>query len=166
MPTSQNEGMELASRWLRLAGAIIDGLISFAIGFGVFFLIGMNSEAIYMEDTGPFEMDFSGMTLLGVGISWGIYIAINYHFWATRGQSIGKLAVGIKIVRTDGSQASAGRIIGLRFLVMAVVSLFGLIGSIISLVDVLLIFRQEKNCLHDDIADTRVVVANPTPVSY
>ena len=96
----------------------------------------------------------------------GASIAINYHFWATRGQSIGKLAVGIKIVRTDGSQATAGRIIGLRFLVMAVVSLFGLVGSIISLVDVLLIFRKERNCLHDDIADTRVIVAQPTPISY
>ena len=31
------------------------------------------------------------------------------------------------------------------------------LGNLISLVDAILIFREEHNCLHDDIAKTRVV---------
>jgi uncharacterized RDD family membrane protein YckC len=59
------------------------------------------------------------------------------------------------VVRTDGTPVSLGRI----FLLRNVVN--GLLGFIplYSLVDVLFIFGERRQCLHDRLADTIVVKA-------
>ena len=72
------------------------------------------------------------------------------------GQSIAKKWLDIKVVRTDGSPASLGRIFWLRNVVN------GLINQLVpfyGLVDALLIFSDSRQCVHDKIADTIVVVA-------
>ena len=38
-----------------------------------------------------------------------------------------------------------------------------LVGGFIGLIDALLIFREEKNCLHDDLAGTRVILLRDLP---
>lgn len=80
------------------------------------------------------------------------------HLANESGQSIGKRMMNIRVVRSDGSPASLGRIILLRNVVPhAIGSLCGIFG----LVDACLIFGQERRCLHDLIADT--IVVNTTP---
>jgi uncharacterized RDD family membrane protein YckC len=63
--------------------------------------------------------------------------------------------IGIKVVRSDGSKASLGRIFWLRNFVN------GLLGIIpfYQLIDILFIFGDQRQCLHDKIADTIVVKA-------
>jgi uncharacterized RDD family membrane protein YckC len=63
--------------------------------------------------------------------------------------------LGIKVVRTDGSPASVGRIFWLRNVVNGLIGIVPLYG----LVDVLFIFSESRQCLHDKIADTAVVKA-------
>ena len=89
------------------------------------------------------------------------------------GQTIGKKALGIRVVRMDGSRVSFARFFFLRGLAMAViawiVSAVGIaihipyIGNLVSLVDYLMIFGAAHRCLHDYVADTQVVTAESSP---
>ncbi len=153
-PVARWVGIEdLASRWARLGAAIIDFIIMLAISVPIVIFIGL-------VDFDDWEATQSiGDQVLSSVLSVILFIAVNGYFLARNGQSIGKLALGIKIVRTSREKASFGRLIGLRYLPIWIATSIPYIGGLIGLVDILLIFREEKNCLHDDIADTRVVNA-------
>ena len=74
-------------------------------------------------------------------------------------QSIAKKLLDIKVVRSDGSRASVSRIIWLRNSVIWLLSLVPLLGAVVALLDVLFIFGESRQCLHDKIADTIVIKA-------
>jgi uncharacterized RDD family membrane protein YckC len=82
------------------------------------------------------------------------------------GQTIGKKALGIRMITSDGGIPSIWRVFFLRWLPFAVLGA-GLevflkvkgSGTIIHLVDVLLIFQPTRRCLHDLLADTHVIKA-------
>jgi len=63
--------------------------------------------------------------------------------------------LNIKVVRTDGSPITLARIFFLRNLVNGALSIIPLYGFI----DLLFIFNEQRQCLHDKIADTIVVKA-------
>ena len=105
-----------------------------------------------------------------VGLGWLIWnIVLLYRY----GQTVGKKAMGIRVVRMDGSRVSFPRFVFLRWLGMAVIG--GIVGGIcgalhiryvgncVSLVDCLLIFGPASRCLHDYVADTQVVTAESSP---
>ncbi|WP_233261581.1 RDD family protein [Vitiosangium sp. GDMCC 1.1324] len=97
------------------------------------------------------------LSILGMLGSLGV-LGYQLHLISTTGQSIGKRMMGILVVRTDGKPIDLGRLVLLRNLVpefinMATCGLFGI-------VDPLLIFTSERRCLHDHIADTKVVKVN------
>ncbi|HXA47554.1 MAG TPA: RDD family protein, partial [Burkholderiaceae bacterium] len=95
---------------------------------------------------------------IGLGVfGWVIYMLINGYFLAQSGQSLGKKALGIKIVRTDGSQPPLQHIVLRRLAPMYVAQVIPYIGPLLGLVDILLIFRSSRQCIHDQIADTLVV---------
>jgi uncharacterized RDD family membrane protein YckC len=94
----------------------------------------------------------SGLLIVGLFI----YTAVLVH---RNGQTIAKKLLNIKVVRTDGSKAGLGRIFWLRNVVIVVLSVIPVLGVLVSLVDPLFIFRDNRRCLHDLIADTKVVRA-------
>jgi uncharacterized RDD family membrane protein YckC len=99
--------------------------------------------------------------LAGIAIllgSLGSLAVAGYQIYlAQYGQSIGKRMRHIRVVRNDGSPASLARILLLRNFVPAIIGSFcGLFG----LVDVLTIFGEERRCIHDLLADTKVVKVN------
>jgi uncharacterized RDD family membrane protein YckC len=94
----------------------------------------------------------AGMLSLVGFIAW---IWLTILFVSRNGQSIGKKMLGIKVVRSDGSRASLGRIFWLRNAVNTVLAFVPLYG----LVDILLIFGEARQCVHDKIADTIVIKA-------
>lgn len=67
--------------------------------------------------------------------------------------------VSVKIVRHDGSRVALGRVFGLRMVVPSIIYMVPLLGFVFYLVDVLFIFRGDRRCVHDLMADTRVVSA-------
>jgi uncharacterized RDD family membrane protein YckC len=85
-------------------------------------------------------------------------ISINISLLNGNGQTIGKRAVGTKIVRTDGSPVELWRVIALRWLPLFITRWIPFVGSLAGLADALVIFGSEKRCIHDYIADTIVVV--------
>jgi uncharacterized RDD family membrane protein YckC len=83
------------------------------------------------------------------------WVWLTILFVARNGQTIGKKLLGIKVVRSDGSKASLGRIFWLRNVVNTVLGFIPLYG----IVDLLLIFGEARQCVHDKIADTIVIKA-------
>ena len=142
---------ELAGRGARLGASMLDGVLAMALFFGVAFLMKVPMSA--MEDTtGGAYLGMVAMMFLG-------FVAIQGYFLHTQGQTVGKKLMGLRIVRSDGSRATLGRLLFLRMGLMWVVSLIPVIGNLISFVDCALIFRDSRQCLHDQIADTIVVLA-------
>jgi uncharacterized RDD family membrane protein YckC len=73
------------------------------------------------------------------------------------GQTLGKKMMNIRIVNyDDGLVPSAGRLLGLRYVVN---SFLGQFIPFYAIIDVLLIFGGERRCVHDYIAGTKVVEA-------
>jgi uncharacterized RDD family membrane protein YckC len=143
----------LAERGSRLLAQILDGLSALPGGICLgIALAGANPE------TGA--MTSGGAVLAGIGGLYFLALLIaNLRLLAKEGQSYGKKWAKVRIVRNDGSKASFGRIFGLRYVVNGLIGAIPLLGSLYSLVDILFIFRQDRRCIHDLIADTKVVVA-------
>ena len=92
------------------------------------------------------------VTASAVHIAW-CWLTVKYV--KENGQTIAKRIVGIKVIRTDGSPVSLGRIFWLRNVVNA---LLGVV-PLYNMIEVLFIFGEARQCLHDKIADTIVVRA-------
>lgn len=149
---------ELPSRWLRLGASIIDslivGLVSIPVGF---VLIAILASA--GAEMSPVALELLG-NVVGLLIGFGIFMVINGYLLSKNGQTVGKMACGIKIVDYNDHQLkSLGNIMLLRVVPITFVSQIPLIGPIIGLVNALMIFNTEKRCLHDFIAGTIVVKA-------
>jgi len=139
--------LDLAGRGVRLGAWLLDYVITNAFVYVPMFA-GMAITGFNAQEPSPLAMVFP---LIG-WIAWAIVTAMLV---AKNGQSIAKKLLNIKVVRTDGGKASLGRIFWLRNFVPALL----VITIIFPLIDVLFIFGEEKQCLHDKIADTIVVIA-------
>ena len=93
-------------------------------------------------------------------IGFTVMVAIQGYPLAQSGQTWGKKLLKLKIVNLDGSQPDFLRLVGLRYGSTQLISLVPFVGGLYGLVDSLFIFREDRRCLHDLIAGTRVVVAD------
>jgi uncharacterized RDD family membrane protein YckC len=166
-PTAPPTKGILATRTLRLAGAIVDGAASamFVVPFLVY--------------TGDWTAAISGELSYGTILLGGFasFTAMHGYLLATRGQTIGKWLVGTRIVRADNDEVpSLARTLGLRYgtlaigpvAALAVLVLNGVIAYVLivfGLIDLALVFRGDRRCLHDLIAGTKVVAVARSPVT-
>ena len=160
VPSSHN----YASLGARFSGKLIDVLIMIPLGLviGIGYAFVSPPKDIAVEKTSDlFSMGATGYgygeALLLAVLGMAAYIGIQWTFWASTGQSIGKKVMKTQVVNLDGSQASAKTIALKRYAIMSLIANVPVAGSLVSLIGVLLIFRRDRNCLHDDIAKTRVV---------
>jgi len=143
---------ELASRGSRFAAQFIDGLI-----FGGIALAGGLAMGFSIIKPDPQNALATQITFFAL---WVVsYLLVNGYFLYRNGQTLGKKAMNIRIVRTDGSKAGFARIVWLRLVPFWLVGQIPLLGPLFSLTDPLFIFRESRKCLHDNIADTVVVRA-------
>ena len=151
-------GQELASRLARLGGSLIDSLFAIVTIVPVMYFTGYFAEAFSAAGVSL------GTQLAMVLVSLVLFMAVNGYLLATSGQTVGKRVAGTQIVSVaDGQILPLGKLIGLRSLPISLISLIPVIGSIIPLIDVLLIFRADRRCGHDLIAGTKVVRADAVP---
>ena len=150
----------------RLLGAIIDGLIMIPLSFGTAFLLFGALAPDSVEGSG-FEKFFNQLGALGYleTLIFGLvnivlFIAVQWTFWKATSQSIGKKVMKTQIVNLDGTPASVNTIAFKRYGIISILVMVipGNLANLLSLIDSLLIFRSDRNCLHDDIAQTRVIV--------
>lgn len=147
-----NGELELAGRGARLGAAIIDGVLVAVATVVSSMVLGYNMFTSGATPTFGFQVVFT----IGY-IAW--YAIINGHLLNKNGQTVGKKLLGIKIVRTNGDKADLVRLVGLRLAPISFAGLIPYLGNLIGIVDVLCIFRENRKCLHDNIADTIVVKA-------
>lgn len=143
------DGPVLGRRTQRLFAALVDTAIYLALFFGLNALLRLNLLA------GDSALQVAVNGLIGAAM----FLAVQGYTLVTRGQTLGKIALGLRIVRSDGSRVGAARILGLRYGVGFLVAIVPVLGNIYGLLDALLIFRESRKCLHDNIADTIVVQA-------
>jgi len=150
----QTDTQELADRGTRLGAAIVDGLIYAVVAvvpaIALPAVIGRGGGA-RMSDTA------AGVMFFFVGLLFLAVLVINCVLLHKYGQTIAKRLFKIKIVRSDGSRCGLARVIFARWLPVGLLGAIPLVGYIVSLLDPLLIFREDYRCLHDHIADTVVV---------
>jgi len=146
-----------ASRGSRLGAALLDGAVGFLVAMPILIEVLSNFDALRTGTMPAFESvgKASAITsLLSV-----IWIVVTIVLVSRNAQTIGKKLVGIKVARSDGSTASLGRIFWLRNVVNFLPQVIPVIGYIYGLVDILFIFGERQQCLHDRIADTIVIRA-------
>jgi uncharacterized RDD family membrane protein YckC len=85
-------------------------------------------------------------------ISFALTIAYEVYFISTRGATLGKMALGLKVIRPDNGPISVGLALG-RYLSKILSALILYIGFIMAG------FDDEKRALHDRICETRVIYA-------
>lgn len=137
-------GAELAGFWRRFAAYLLDGILLAVVGGIVGGIIG----AIVHSSTG-----------IGIGGGLvGLVIGVAYfgYFWSTSGQSVGYMALGIKLVRSDGAPVSFG-IAALRYLAIYLSFLVCMIPALVSAFMVGM--GKQKQALHDLVVGTLVVRA-------
>ena len=80
------------------------------------------------------------------------------YFLFHDGQTLGKKAMKIRIVTADtGVHPSLVQLFLLRGPITFVLSMIPAIGQFFAIIDVLCIFREDRRCIHDLIAGTKVV---------
>jgi uncharacterized RDD family membrane protein YckC len=159
-PGSLAGGPVYAGRGMRLLAAILDGVIVSAIIWPLFFVFGSMGMLAPADPGSPAEA-FANMGRMFQAMIPGYVIAAVVQGWSLHafGGTLGKKILGLRIVRTDGSRAGFVRLFFGRGAAAVVPACIPLLGGLYALVDMLLIFRDSRQCLHDQIADTIVVTA-------
>jgi uncharacterized RDD family membrane protein YckC len=143
---------QFAGFWIRLLAWLIDSIILGVVQSIIQFaalrpMLGMGD----ISSSDPAAL-FAAAGAVGVLTLVGIVLAASYEgiFVAQMGATPGKMALGMKVVRPDGSRVDLGRAFGRYFAkILSMIILF--IGYI------MIAFDSEKRGLHDMICDTRVV---------
>jgi uncharacterized RDD family membrane protein YckC len=144
------EGQVLASRGSRLAASLIDGMIACALMIPIFV------SAAMADAGGSNSAPMGGALVFGSGILLMAFVVYQISMLVREGQTIGKKAMKIRIVDYNSGEVPGwGKLLGLRY---GVNSALGNI-PLYSLIDILLIFGEERRCIHDYLAGTKVVDA-------
>jgi uncharacterized RDD family membrane protein YckC len=152
----------LADRLTRLGAILLDGLLYFVCAIpGIVWMVVAMMAMKPAHGHAPATPDISGM-FPAIGLMYGLMLPLAAYQWyriAKTGQSLGKKWTGIKIVKVDGSPVDFVSGVVLRAWVSALIGFIPYLGGCVNLVGYLLIFGDQRRCLHDLIAGTKVVVA-------
>lgn len=140
-----------AGFWRRFVAAVIDALVLSIALFVIKFLSGGNQHNV------SFEM-FDDLSPLGNSGSWRnniLYFLLNLIYYAALESSkyqatIGKMALDIRVIDTDGHRLSSQKAI-VRYLGKIISAVILMIGYIMAA------FDSKKQALHDKIATTYVI---------
>ncbi len=143
----------LASRWRRLGGALIDGVVMVVIITPIMLISGV------LQQTATGQAMSLGQQAAFGALGFGIFLAVNGYFLFKKGQTIGKMALKMRIVDLNENLPAFGKLIVMRYLVFGLIGQIPLIGGLAGLVNVCFIFGKDRRCLHDYLAGTRVINA-------
>ncbi|MEZ0322445.1 RDD family protein [Thermus sp. PS18] len=134
--------MVIASPWRRFVASLIDGLILVPLSFLLMALAGINP---LVQTTFVQDLLFNWIP------SWAYYVI----FTALHGATPGKMALGLKVVRTDGQPVD-----------WLTAFMREVVGKTLSTLPLLLgylwaFFHPRRQAWHDLIADTLVVRSGP-----
>jgi uncharacterized RDD family membrane protein YckC len=138
--------------WIRFVAVMVDGALLGVAGF----LIGIPLRLLFMPRVAA-AVPSAALTPAVLGLTavealLGLVIACTYevYFISTRGATVGKQALGLKVVRADGSAIPLGLAFG-RYFAKWINAFTLYIGYIMAG------FDEQKRALHDRICETRVI---------
>ena len=152
-------GVHYGGFWIRFVARLIDGILVgivstiiriplfLLMGGGAVLSMGRNSDPAAAMAALPMIMGAAGLSFL---IQIALSVAYEAYFLSTRGATLGKIALGLKVVRVDGAPISLGFGAGRFFAQM-------LSGMILAIGYIIAAFDPEKRSLHDRICNTRVI---------
>lgn len=138
---------ELADLWQRFWGAFVDGL-----------LLGVPAGILAFVAASAGKPDSVGLLIDLLILVYVVFLVVQGMSVSAHAATIGKRFMGTRIVRTNGDPISVPRWL-LRQIPLGLAGRIPLIGPFIALGNVLFIFGEERRCLHDQLADTRVIKA-------
>jgi uncharacterized RDD family membrane protein YckC len=131
----EHREVKYAGFWIRFLASFIDGILLTALAY----ILGLQSSA----QTALFSVEQNIHNLMSI-----VYYILLTGFL---GQTLGKMIVGVKVVRTEGAPAGWGAVI-LRETIGKIVS-----AIVIGLGFIWAGFDKHKQGWHDKIAGTYVV---------
>ena len=145
--------------WWRFLAVCIDAII-LAIPMGVlqgvlFAVVGVSMARVAPNPNATPAEVFGAMAPMfgAIGLAWllNIVVGCTYEtfFLVKFAATPGKMAIGLQVLRPDGTKLSVGRAVG-RYFAKMLSSIILAIGYIMAG------FDSEKRALHDMICDTRV----------
>jgi len=143
-----------AGFWIRFVAFVIDvillGVVGAIVNIPLALMIGAGSAGIASGgsiSSLPGILAAQGLLIL---VDFALGIAYEVYFLTSRGATLGKMALGLKVIRADGGPISVGVAFG-RY--------FGRIlsGLILYIGFIMIGFDQEKRGLHDRLCETRVI---------
>jgi uncharacterized RDD family membrane protein YckC len=138
--------LSLASIGKRFGALFIDGFIvgiPFAIILGIVLFSAFSGNQFRPENFVAIQA-FSWLSIFVMVIYEGLMLG-------ARGQTLGKIAMGIKVVRADGGDLTKGQAWGRAAMRQVLVSCLCVINYLPAF------FTPDKTALHDMVAGTRVV---------
>ncbi len=137
-----------AGFWIRVVSFIIDSILVTVVQMILGFILGMAVGIVggELSDNGHVMI---GVTtwMFGMILSWAYYV----FFTGYCGQTPGKMALRIKVIRTDGSPLGYGSAF-LREVIGKFIS-----GILLGIGYLMVAFDGQKQGLHDKIAGTYVI---------
>src|SRR5262249_27206424 len=151
-----------AGFWIRFVAYMIDGLI---LGAAALMMLGAAGTVVAIslglediDDLDIYDLDDNpGPILIGVFLAAIVFIIMSWLYEALMtssrlGATLGKRALGLRIIRADGAPLSFGRATARHFLKVMITPMVPLaIGYLLAA------FTKGKRALHDFMADTLVV---------
>jgi uncharacterized RDD family membrane protein YckC len=142
--------LELASVGRRWLGVIVDQLALGGVAFVVVMLAAMGLAVTGRPGQQPSPVASALFLVVYLLTVFGLPIAYDGYMVQTRGQTFGKMALGVKVVNPDGSDVAPW-----QAWARAAVKL--LLGSCLGITYLPALFTREKTTVHDMVAKTRVV---------
>jgi len=161
-PTPVN-ALTMATARSRLAAILIDGSLLLPEVIGAIVLAGRMAPERAQSPASP-----QTGTLVVVAACWLYFLSVMAYQMvglSRRGQTVGKRAMKIGIVKLDGSKPGFLHAVLLRALVNGLPGAIPVVGVLYPLIDFLFIFRADRRCVHDLIAGTRVVQVQAAPLA-
>jgi len=148
--------LDLATIGRRAVALMVDNLLlSLPLIIGVIVLLVGNTLTAQQLSEEAAGGIFAVQILVSVGF---LFLGIVYEgvMLSRRGQTVGKKMLGIKVVTPEGNDLTTKQ----AWMRSVVRNAFGLL-SCLGFIDYLVAFGRERTCIHDQVAQTRVVRWNP-----
>lgn len=141
----------LASRWARFGAYFIDSIILILPYVAIYSLTDYWEEAL---NEGISIAEQSLYFLMG----FAQYLLVNGYLLHSRGQTVGKWVLGIKIVSANSNNIlPLWKVFFVRYVPFSIVAMLPFVGLFLAIINDLFIFRKDKRCIHDHLAGSKVI---------
>lgn len=154
-----DEEYALATRWQRVGGAVVDSLVLAVVMFAIaaasgFDFLGPLGDAVSGREA-VFETPPPWFTALSIAVG----AAYEIYLIGTRGQTLGKIIVGTRVIPTDHAGIPTFTVATIRWVVPAIATFLssGLLFWLSAAVYVPVLFQDRGQGVHDMLAKTYVI---------